>query len=939
MSIPSPTSLVFEHHHNGLGLQSATPRVSWRFRVSDDAVPSWIQTAYDIEVQFGNDPRTRVTLHVESQQSVLVPWPVRPLVSRESARVRVRVYGEAPGQSPDTSKRPSAWSDESSVEAALLDESDFEASFITSASRTESADPLRPIRFKKIFSLPTDLIASSSALRGRLYITSLGLFKVWINGTLASDEFMAPGWTSYRHRLVYRILDVSSLLLPEGSNAICVEVGEGWYAGRLGFGGGKRFRYGEELALFAQLEVLGGDASGASSSPFKLLTDDAWLAMPSAIVSSEIYDGEVFDCGSEIDDWTLASTDWPAAQTFATRIVTKPSARLIAPDAAPVRTTERVTCKQVLKSRAGKTILDFGQNLVGKLFIPKLELREGDTLVLQHAEVLEDGELGTRPLRIAKCTDTVIGATGKKLIDWSPSFTFHGFRYVQVDGWPGGQSSAQDICALVTHTDMRRRGFFECSNSVVNQLHSNVVWSMRGNFLSIPTDCPQRDERLGWTGDLQAFCRTAAFLYDPLGMLGNWLEDVAAEQMEPEANGVIPLVVPEAMPPQWHREANSQAIWGDVAVLAPNDLYQYSGDVDLLERQFDSMRAWLDRGVARAPDGLWDSHKFQLADWLDPNSPPDDPAQSSTTSDLVANAYLVHVTQVFAGLCSALGKEDLASRYREDGARLLQLFQRRYITPDGNLVSLSQTGISLAIQFGLYRDDAPARELASDTLERLVRKAKFKISTGFAGTPVVTHALTSIGRPQLAYGMLLQTECPGWLYPVVKHNATTIWERWDSMLGDGRINPGEMTSFNHYALGAVADWLHSSVAGISPQNPGWKVVRVRPVPGGNLTWAKASFEGPYGLVACQWELEGNTFKLTLTIPPNCSAIVTLPSELATGYMTQQEKTRTVGSGTHYFSCEYRVGEWPPHAIGHHFTADGNRPNVPFADDRSLEIVS
>jgi alpha-L-rhamnosidase len=413
-------------------------------------------------------------------------------------------------------------------------------------------------------------------------------------------------------------------------------------------------------------------------------------------------------------------------------------------------------------------------------------------------------------------------------------------------------------------------------------------------------------------------------------MLGNWLEDVAAEQLQPEAGGVVPLVVPEAMPKDWPSEANSQAIWGDVSILAPKDLFDHSMDRDLLRRQFESMQAWLDRGVVRAPDGLWDPYLFQLADWLDPNAPPDDPAQASTDSVLVANAYLVHVTLVFAELCAMLGEESLVAKYKEQGERLRQLFQDRYITPHGNLVSLSQTGISLAIIFNLYRSDDAQRHLAADTLERLVRKAKFRISTGFAGTPVITHALTLIGRPQLAYGMLLQTECPGWLYPVVKHDATTIWERWDSMLQDGRINPGEMTSFNHYALGAVADWLHSSVGGISPQEPGWKVIRVRPVPGGNLKSAKATFEGRYGLVACQWTLEGTKFKMALTVPPNCRAVVTLPSELIADYRMQDEAKQTVGSGLHEFECEYVSDEWPPRAIGHNFTSDGP-PRVPVAD--------
>ncbi|KAM0286254.1 hypothetical protein ACHAQH_000982 [Verticillium albo-atrum] len=547
--------------------------------------------------------------------------------------------------------------------------------------------------------------------------------------------------SGYHRRLAYRILDVSSLLRPRQPNVIAAEVAEGWYAGRLGFGGGERFRYGDVLALAAQLEVHDGPAG--ASEPWTLVTDDSWTASASAITSSDIYDGEVYDLRQETDSWNEVGATW--ADEYGTKTIARPSGKLVAPDAGPVRVTEQVACRTVFKSKSGKTILDFGQNLVGKLRIPRLHLGDGQTMTLRHAEVMEDGELGVCPLRVAKATDIIHGS-GKTLEHWTPSYTFHGFRYVQVEGWHNGDPSTEDIHALVIHTDMKRRGFFECSNSAVNQLHSNVVWSMRGNFVSIPTDCPQRDERLGWTGDLQAFAPTATFLCDTLGILGSWLDDVSAEQLTPEAAGIVPLVVPEAMPTNWPREANSQAIWGDVA--------------GLLKRQFNSMKAWLDQGVERAPDGLWNPVKFQLADWLDPNAPPDDPAKASTDSVLVANAFLVHVTSTFASLCSALGKTSLATEYTEAAAKLRHQFQRRYVTPDGNLVSLSQTGVALAVQFGLYPTEDAPRSQAAQTLDQLVRKARFHISTGFVGTPVIAHALTSIGRPQLAYRMLLETGCP-----------------------------------------------------------------------------------------------------------------------------------------------------------------------------------
>ncbi|KAI8273547.1 hypothetical protein K4K56_002031 [Colletotrichum sp. SAR 10_98] len=898
MSCPTVTKPVFEHHHNGLGVEYSRPRISWQFETTNTTVAAWTQTAYELEVTFTPNGGPQI-FREASDQSVLVPWPARDLASRDSAIVRVRVYGKSLSGDAYKAEEPSPWSEPATVEAALLKREDFRASFITSSESIGPHGPLRPIRFRKEFTIPDNINLDNSS--ARLYITSLGVFEATINGKLVTDECMAPGWTSYRHRLVYRILDVKNLLFPGKKNTICVEVAEGWYAGRLGFKGGIRFRYGDMIGLFTQLEV-----RSPSAEPWALLSDDTWSSLPSAITNSEIYDGETYDLNEETQGWKLADADWSKA--LGTKALPWPQTKLVAPDTPPVRVIETKPCVKVFQSKSGKTILDFGQNLVGKLLVKSLQLEKGAKVTFRHAEVMENDELGTRPLRDAKALDTIIGS-GQEIRDWTPKFTFHGFRFVQVDGWPGGAPLTEDISALVMHTDMKRRGFFECSNEYVNQLHSNVVWSMRGNFLSIPTDCPQRDERLGWTGDLQVFCPTATFLYDTLGILGNWLQDVAAEQLEEGKGGIPPLVVPLAISPNWPHIA--QAVWDDVTVLAPDALYKYSSDKGLLERQFASMQAWLDQGVDRASDGLWNPDKWQLADWLDPTAPPDDPGNGRTDSILVANAYLVHTTLVFSRLCAELGKVDLAARYEGNGERLKKLFQRRYITPEGNLMSSSQTGLALAFQFGLYPNDAFQRQTAAKALEKLVRTARFHISTGFAGTPVISHALTTIGRPQLAYRMLLETTCPSWMYPVVAMGATTIWERWDSMLPDGRINPGQMTSFNHYALGAVADWLHGTVGGLSPLEPGWKVIRVRPVPGGNLTSAKVSFDGPYGRVACEWKLEGGDFKMKLSVPPSCSAVVTLPSGLREGFDEDGEPTLKVSSGVHEFECAFEAGEWPP----------------------------
>ncbi|OCT53203.1 hypothetical protein CLCR_10222 [Cladophialophora carrionii] len=429
---------------------------------------------------------------------------------------------------------------------------------------------------------------------------------------------------------------------------------------------------------------------------------------------------------------------------------------------------------------------------------------------------------------------------------------------------------------------MKRTGWFSCSHPMVNKLHENAIWSMRGNFLSVPTDCPQRNERLGWTGDIQVFARSANFLYNTTGMLGNWLDDLAAEQMEPWREGVPPFVVPDVITKAhpddddfWPHIPN--AVWDDAAVLVPWSLYLASGDKEVLEKQYASMTSWIDRGIPRGTDGLWDANIYQLGDWLDPMAPPTEPGNGRTDRAFVADAYLVRATDVMAQACAVLGRDDDANRYRSDCQRLKQAFHDKYVAKSGLLVADTQTALSLAVVFILL-DSPDQLAVVGDRLARAVRLQQFRVSTGFAGTPIITHALTSTGHPELAYRMVLEKNCPSWMYPI-SMGATTIWERWDSMLPDGSINPGEMTSFNHYALGSVVNWLHECVGGISSLEPGWKRVKVRPVPGGGLTSASVAHESPYGRIESSWEIKAGTkFHLEILLPPNTSAWVVLPGE-------------------------------------------------------------
>jgi alpha-L-rhamnosidase len=545
---------------------------------------------------------------------------------------------------------------------------------------------------------------------------------------------------------------------------------------------------------------------------------------------------------------------------------------LVAPTGPPIRRVETVEPVSVTRSPSGAPIVDFGQNLVGRLRIT-IRGEPGRTITLRHAEVLEDGELCVRPLRSAAATDRYT-LRGGGLETWEPRFTFHGFRYAEITGWPG-EVDPDAIRAVVCHSDLERTGWFECSDPLVNRLHENVVWSMRGNFLDVPTDCPQRDERLGWTGDIAVFAPTASFLYDCAGFLTSWLADLFAEQRE--AAGRVPAVVPDVLPPpdasSIHDWTAPTAGWGDAAVLVPWVLYQRFGDQQVLEDQHESMRSWVELVASLAGSQRVWHDGFQWGDWLDPAAPPDRPELGRTDPGLVATAHFAHSAKLLSEAASLLGRRGDETRYRKLAAEVRAAFVEEYVLPDGTLASDSPTAYALALQFELLPDEQ--RSGAGRRLAELVRADGYRIGTGFLGTPLILDALCAVGEHDTAYRLLMQRECPSWLYPVLI-GATTVWERWDSLLPDGVVNPGQMTSFNHYAFGAVADWLHRTVAGLAPAEPGYRTLEICPRPGGGLTHAGARLLTPYGEAASAWRIEDGRFQLEITVPPGASARVTIP---------------------------------------------------------------
>ncbi|TCK64313.1 family 78 glycoside hydrolase catalytic domain [Curtobacterium sp. PhB136] len=723
--------------------------------------------------------------------------------------------------------------------------------------------------------------------RATLDVSALGVVEAWLGGTRVSDHLLEPGWTSYEWRIRVASHEVLSQLrstAPGAAVVLALVIGNGWAAGRLAWGGGGGW-YTDERAGFAELRIEFEDGHVQT-----VATDTDWQALSSAITADQLYDGEDIDGrlrdGSFLTPGTVTtpSTDGHTGTTTTVHTVDIGDRELVADTVPPVRPLAEITPVEVWTSPSGATLVDFGVNLVGWLRVVASG-PAGTVLTIKHAEVLEHEELGTRPLRTAKATDhfTLSGAAEDR---FEPRFTFHGFRYASVEGWPGTLDELRTaLVAVQVGSDLTRTGTFESSHDLLNTFHDNVVRGMQGNFLSVPTDCPQRDERLGWTGDIAAFAPTASYLFDTRAFLGDWLRDVWLEQQH--ADGVIPFVVPDVLkysPAEDFGKPDATAIWSDAGVWVPWTLYQAYGDTAVLEEQLDSMVAHLRRIKDHlSPQGLWDT-VFQFGDWLDPDAPPEDAAKAKAEPGVVATACAYRSATLVAQAARLTGHEAEASEAQELATSLQAAFREHYVT-GGRITSDCTTVYALAIVFRILSDEETAA--AGDRLAELAAASGYRISTGFAGTPFITDALTQTGHIDDAYRLLLQTECPSWLYPVTM-GATTVWERWDSMLPDGTINPGEMTSFNHYALGAVADWMHRVVGGLAPLEPGYASVLIAPQPGGGLTWASTSLESVRGRIAVRWEVIDGELQVQATIPDGVTAVVRLPG------LDEQR----LGGGTH-----------------------------------------
>lgn len=871
-------NLRCEYKLDPLGIDVANPRFSWELQSADR---DELQTSYELRVAESQADLRKGKLlwssgKIESDASHEVEYPGPALQSARIYFWQVRVG--------DNHGHLSEWSETAHWEMGLLAAADWHAQWIT-PDLPEDPDKSNPApMLRREFSVN----ARKKIERARLYASAMGLYELHLNGRRVGDEYFTPGWTSYDFRYQYQTYDVTSALRP-GANCLGAILGDGWFRGRSGWQG-KRDNYGKKLALLAQLVIRYTDGTQEIVS-----SDEKWKSTTGAILMSDIYDGETFDARLEKTGWSSSGYDdkaWSGVSAM-----DAPKAKVVAQAAPPVKQIQELKPVKVFTTPAGDTVLDMGQNMVGWIRF-RVVAPAGTTISLRHAEVLDSkGNLYTANLRTAKETIRYTTRGGAEEV-YEPHFTFQGFRYVAVNGWPG-EVKPEDFTGVVVHSAMTRTGTFETSNSLLNQLEHNIIWGQKGNFVDVPTDCPQRDERLGWTGDAEVFAPTASFNFDTATFYEKWMKDVALDQ---EDDGAVPHVIPNALSHSTRKGEAASAGWADVATVVPWTVYQAFGDRHILEQQYPSMKAWVEYMRRAAGDKyIWNTG-FGFGDWLAfATTSPAYPG-ATTAVDFIQTAYFAHSTDLLAKTAAVLGKRDDAAEYSALEQKIRAAFVKEFVTPNGRLSSDTQSAYALALEFDLLpqdlRADAAAR-LAAD-----VRKFGH-LTTGFLGTPVLCKALSDYGYLDEAYMLLNRTKYPSWLYPVTK-GATTIWERWDGEKPDGSFQDVGMNSFNHYAYGAIGDWMYSVVAGIAidPRAPGYKHIFIEPQPGGGLSYAKAAVESVYGRVSSSWKIEAGKLALNIEVPPNTTATVRVPG----AKLADLTEAGQPVSGRAEFSAAKQVGD-------------------------------
>ena len=917
-----------EYKRNPMGIDVLRPRLSWKL---SSAQRDAMQSAYLVQVALSSEDLFNERALVwdsgkqTTDQSIHIEYRGPSLQSRQRYHWRVRVW--------DESGQTSAWSEEAFWEMGLLHAQDWKATMIQPDLKED------PSRSEPCPLLRKEFALKNGITKARLYITAHGLYEAWINGKRVGDELFTPGWTTYHKCLQYQTYDVTELL-QQGANAIGVILGDGWYRGYVSYLY-ERNIYGHKLALYMQLELTYRDGSTAL-----VLSNDTWKASTGPLRAADLFNGELYDARLEKSGWHM--TGFPDAAWGTVKPVRFDPGIFVAPRGVPVKRIEELRPLAILRTPAGETVIDFGQNMVGWIRL-KAQGLKGAKITLQHGEVLDRaGNFYHKNLRQAKATDTFILKGDEAQEVYEPRFTYHGFRYAKIEGYPG-ELTPDCVTGVVIHSELDRTGEFSCSHPLVNQLYRNIVWTQKGNFLDVPTDCPQRDERMGWTGDLQVYAPTACFSMAAAPFLTRWLHDLKDDQHK---NGGVPMVIPDPFCNRWdtfkrvvrHRlhpvageeksifdeffalfQLNYSAGWGDAAILVPWCLYRFYGDRRILEEQYASMQALFRFHARRArraggfilvnprqwfDKATWEHLRvfytagWHFGDWL---APGDHMNKSILKSKFyIPTVYFALDARILARVATILGREDDAAYYRAMYDKIKAAFQHFRVGKDGRIWPHRQSAYVLALVADLLSEEGKAQ--AAGILADMVRANGYRLGTGFLGTPYICQVLCEYGYDDVAYGLLLN-EDQQWLYQV-KRGATTIWEHWDAIRQDGSFQSERMLSFNHYAYGSIGAWLFQVVAGINADEhkPGYKHIIIKPQPGGGLSHAKAAYDSMHGLIESAWSLSGNRLTLWVCIPANARATVIIPAQYCSSItegghpVALRDGEVHIGSGHYEFDC-------------------------------------
>lgn len=856
--------LLTEYHVNPLGIDIDPIRLSWK-------LPSGSQTAYEITAMSDSGEILWETGRVESDQTVHVVYTGR-LAPRVNWSVRV-------------------WDDHGDellpADPAYFEPlpTDLKAKWVSGSTfggpRTSAPLPI----LRRAFAL------AGEVKRARLYVTALGIYEAVLNGKVVSEDVLCPGWTDYHKRVRVQAYDVTDQL-QEGNNCLAAWLGDGWYCGHVEWRG--RQMYGERPWLFAELRVEYADGRTENIS-----TDEAWRWAQGPILEGDLIMGEAYDARHDAAGWDRPDFD---DSHWAKVVVCDFEINLVGTNSPMPR--RMLTLTPIPEIRVVKRwpqddyILDLGQNMTGWIRL-KVKGEAGKTIRIRYGEVLDEkGHLYVANLRSARQTDYYTLKGDPDGETWEPRFTFHGFRYVELRGCPG-EVTADTVTGVVVYSNLPVTGEFECSNPLVNQLQSNILWGQRGNFVDVPTDCPQRDERLGWTGDAQVFASTAAFNMLVPSFFEKYMQDLADSQDE---EGHIPPTAP-----------NTHAVggdggpaWADAFLIVPWTMYQLYGEEATLRRHYASMKRFVD-SLERDSINLIRSHPdwngfHGFGDWLN--------TKAETPNDLIGTAFFAHSAHLMTKIAIVLGESGDATNYQRLSERVKAAWRSRFLTPDGMIVSQTQTAALLALHFDLVPAGLvnPIFKWLTDDVTR----RGWHLSTGFVGTPYINHVLSEFGRNDIAYRLLLQESWPSWLYSVTQ-GATTIWERWDGWTQEKGFQDPGMNSFNHYSLGSVGEWMYATVAGLDldPAKPGYENVIVHPIPGGGFTWARAKYDSIRGRIETSWRVKGSRFELDVTVPANTSATVFVPTSRA-NTATEGGELASTAEGVRYLGhqegCDvFRVG--------------------------------